>query len=100
MAAVLLEPGTRLLHVGPHKTGTTAIQGALHLARERLAAEGVVYPGRGRQPLWPILAVTGQPALLGGPRPEISYWDNLVREVRAAGDRARGAEQRVLRRGG
>jgi hypothetical protein len=86
MAAVLLEPGTRLLHIGPHKTGTTAIQGALHLARERLAAEGVAYPGRGRQPLWPILAVTGQPALLGGPRPEISYWDNLVRDVRAAGD--------------
>src|SRR5690348_14572324 len=86
MAAVLLEPGSRLLHIGPHKTGTTAIQGALHLARERLAAEGVVYPGRGRQPLWPILAVTGQPALLGGPRPEVSYWDNLVREIRAAGD--------------
>jgi hypothetical protein len=86
MAAALLEPGTRLLHIGPHKTGTTAIQGALHLARERLAGEGVIYPGRGRQSLWPILAVTGQPALLGGPRPEISYWDNLVREVRAAGD--------------
>jgi hypothetical protein len=86
MAAVLLEPGTRLLHIGPHKTGTTAIQGALHLARGRLAAAGVVYPGRGRQPLWPILAVTGQPALLGGPSPEISYWDNLVRDVRAAGD--------------
>jgi len=97
MAAVLLKPGNRLLHIGPHKTGTTSIQGALHLARERLAAEGVVYPGRGRQPLWPILAVTGQPALLGGPRPEISYWDNLVREVRR---RARGAQQRVLRRGG
>ena len=86
MAGVLLEPGTRLLHIGPHKTGTTAIQGALHLARERLAAEGVIYPGRGRQPLWPILAVTGQPALRGGPRPEISYWDGLVREVRAVGD--------------
>ena len=87
MVAVLLEPGTRLVHIGPHKTGTTAIQGALHLARERLAGEGVVYPGRGRQPLWPILAVTGQPALLGGPRPEISYWDNLVRDVRAADGR-------------
>ena len=87
MPAVLQQPGTRLLHIGPHKTGTTAIQGALHLAREGLAAEGVVYPGRGRQPLWPILAVTGQPALLGGPQPEISYWDNLVRDVRAAGDR-------------
>ena len=61
MAADLLEAGTRLVHIGPHKTGTTAIQGALHLARERLAAQGVVYPGRGRQPLWPVLAVTGQP---------------------------------------
>ena len=58
----------------------------LHLARERLAAEGVVYPGRGRQPLWPILAVTGQPALLGEPLPQISYWANLVGDVRAAGD--------------
>jgi hypothetical protein len=46
----------------------------------------VVYPGRGRQPLWPILAVTGQPALRGGPRPEISYWDSLVRDIRAASD--------------
>ena len=97
MAAVLLEPGSRLLHIGPHKTGTTAIQGALHLARERLAAEGVVYPGRGRQPLWPILAVTGQPALLGGPRPEISYWDSLVRDVRAAGNqRVRDAQRDVV----
>ena len=86
MAADPLGAGTRLVHIGPHKTGTTAIQGALHLARERLAAQGVVYPGRGRQPLWPILAVTGQPALLGEPRPEISYWENLVRDVRAAGD--------------
>ncbi len=87
MAADLPGTGTRLLHIGPHKTGTTAIQGALHLARERLAARGVVYPGQGRQPLWPILAVTGQPALAGGPRPQISYWENLVRDVRAAGDR-------------
>ena len=86
MAAVLLGAGTRLVHIGPHKTGTTALQGALHLARERLAARGVVYPGRGRQTLWPILAVTGQPALLGEPHPRISYWDHLVRDICAAGD--------------
>ena len=87
MAADLLAAGTRLVHIGPHKTGTTAIQGALHLARERLAARGVVYPGRGRQPLWPVLAVTGQPALRGEPRPEITYWDHLVRDISAAGDK-------------
>ncbi len=86
MAADLLGASTRLVHIGPHKTGTTAIQGALHLARERLAAQGVVYPGRGRQPLWPVLAVTGQPALRGEPHPEITYWDHLVRDIGAAGD--------------
>ncbi|HUD77667.1 MAG TPA: hypothetical protein VMR00_07440 [Streptosporangiaceae bacterium] len=84
---LLLQGGTRLLHIGPHKTGTSAIQGALHLARERLATHGVVYPGRGRQTLWPILAVTGQPALLGEPKPDIAHWDLLVRAVSAAADK-------------
>src|SRR5690242_8191729 len=85
MSAVPTEPGTRLLHIGPHKTGTSAIQGALYLARKRLAAEGVVYPGQGRTVLWPILAVTGQPPLHGEPQPKISYWENLVAEIAAAG---------------
>lgn len=86
MSAVRTEPGTRLLHIGPHKTGTSAIQGALYLARKRLAAEGVVYPGQGRTVLWPILAVTGQPPLHGEPQPKISYWENLVAQITAAGD--------------
>lgn len=34
-----------LLHVGVHKTGTTALQGALASSREELAALGVLYPG-------------------------------------------------------
>ena len=82
---VQLRGGTRLLHIGPHKTGSTAVQGAFHLARERLATQGVVYPGQGRQPLWPILAVTGQPALRGEPSPKMAYWDRLVRDIQAAG---------------
>jgi hypothetical protein len=86
MSAVPTEPGARLLHIGPHKTGTSAIQGALYLARKRLAAEGVVYPGQGRTVLWPILAVTGQPPLHGEPQPKISYWENLVAQIAAAGD--------------
>ncbi len=80
-----LQVGTRLLHIGPHKTGTTAIQGAFHLARDRLADAGVVYPGTGRQPLRSILAVTSQPALMGESRPRMAHWDYLVREVHAAG---------------
>jgi hypothetical protein len=79
-----LQAGVRLLHIGPHKTGTTMIQDALHLARERLAAQGVVYPGTGRQPLRAMLAVTGQPTLLGEPQPDMADWDLLVREVTGA----------------
>ena len=86
MPAVRTGTGTRLLHIGPHKTGTSAIQGALYLARERLAAQGVVYPGQGRTILWPILAVTGQPPLLGEPAPKISYWENLTGQIAATGD--------------
>jgi hypothetical protein len=81
-----LQAGVRLLHIGPHKTGTTMIQDALHLARERLAAQGVVYPGTGRQPLRAMLAVTGQPTLLGEPEPDMADWALLVREVTAARD--------------
>jgi hypothetical protein len=34
-----------LLHIGPHKTGTTAIQGALAASRPQLADAGILYPG-------------------------------------------------------
>jgi len=81
-----LQAGARLLHIGPHKTGTTMIQDALHLARERLAARGVVYPGTGRQPLQAILAVTGQPRLFGESEPSMADWDLLVSEVTGARD--------------
>ena len=40
-----LPPGSVLLHIGPHKTGTTAIQGALAAARPQLAEAGILYPG-------------------------------------------------------
>jgi hypothetical protein len=81
-----LQAGVRLVHIGPHKTGTTALQDALRASRERLAAAGVFYPGQGRQPLWSILAVTRQPALVGDPSPDLAYWDSLVRSIGAAGD--------------
>lgn len=41
-----LPPGARLLHVGPHKTGTTALQSALHQARSSMADQGVRYVAR------------------------------------------------------
>lgn len=41
---VLADDGV-LVHIGPHKTGTTAIQGALAAARPQLAEAGILYPG-------------------------------------------------------
>jgi hypothetical protein len=80
-----LEAGTRLVHIGPHKTGTTAIQGAFHLARERLAAHGVAYAASVRG----VLAVTGRPAMRGEADPDLAHWDKLVRHIcRAASQRA------------
>ncbi len=40
-----LPDGTTLVHIGPYKTGTTAMQGALWAARPQLAEHGVAYPG-------------------------------------------------------
>ncbi|GAB3222155.1 hypothetical protein GCM10027447_08760 [Glycomyces halotolerans] len=44
-------PGTSVIHVGPHKTGTTAVQAALHAARDRLAEHGVRLPSPKRNPV-------------------------------------------------
>ncbi|WP_436699035.1 hypothetical protein [Nocardioides sp. BYT-33-1] len=40
-----LADGTTLVHIGPYKTGTTAMQGALWAARPALADHGILYPG-------------------------------------------------------
>ena len=45
-AVPALPEGAVLLHIGVHKTGTTAIQAALADARPALAEAGVAYPGR------------------------------------------------------
>ena len=80
----LLPDGAVLLHVGPFKTGTTAIQGALQLAREKLPEHGVVYPGKGRRAMRPGWAALGRNPRGREPvRPE--EWQEFCREVHAAG---------------
>lgn len=37
--------GSVILHIGPHKTGTTTLQAAFHQNREPLEAQGVHYVG-------------------------------------------------------
>ncbi|MFJ9536591.1 hypothetical protein ACIRPX_04960 [Streptomyces sp. NPDC101225] len=82
-----LPSGCRLLHIGPHKTGTTSIQGALFAAKDQLPAHGVEFPGRTRHPMEAVLAAVARPGMMGDAVPTEQHWSKLVQEVRATGDR-------------
>jgi hypothetical protein len=81
-----LPDGAVLLHIGTFKTGTTATQGALFLARPLLAEHGVLHAGEGRQPMQAVLALRGRKSLVGNALPRIEQWDRLVAQVTAAAD--------------
>ena len=89
-AQVLLPEGTRLVHIGPHKTGTSALQGAFHLARGAASKQGVHYAGPNRQPLHAARQVAALTDSTAGARGELRQWARLVREIRSA------AEPRIL----
>lgn len=81
---LLVPDGTHLLHIGPHKTGSTAIQVSMHAARDRLGEYGVYYAGGAARPKhagWAI-GLMGRPA--GSAVPPLHHWDELVEEVASA----------------
>jgi hypothetical protein len=86
--SLLLQDNAVLLHIGTFKTGTTAIQGALFLARSQLAEHGVLHAGEEdeRQPMAAVLALRGRRPLVGNPMPLIEQWEGLVAQVAAASD--------------
>lgn len=73
--------GGTLLHIGPHKTGTTAIQGALALARPKLAEQGVLYPGTSRSQADAARAASGFASTTGVKLPPKRVWTNIVEQV-------------------
>lgn len=80
---LLLPEGSVLVHIGPYKTGSTAIQAAMHQRRDQLAEHGVLYPGpdqRQMRPAWGLLGRTPR----GRGTPNVKYWEGLVDEVRAS----------------
>ncbi|RLV50453.1 hypothetical protein D9V37_00185 [Nocardioides mangrovicus] len=81
--APTLADGSLLLHLGPQKTGSTAIQRAMHLSRERLAGLGVFYPGPSFRPAEAGWAAMGIGSAVGRPPPRIELWEQLVADVRA-----------------
>jgi hypothetical protein len=80
--SLLLPEGTRLVHIGPSKTGTTAIQASFHARREALLAQGVRYAGRSRSPWKAALAVSSShPLAASRVAPAAEEWLELVAEV-------------------
>jgi hypothetical protein len=73
-----------MLHIGPHKTGTTALQSAFHNNRGQLAQHKVRYAGAGRQVMLAALAMTGRPGRRGDPKATPRHWQDLVDEVKGA----------------
>ncbi|MET7679898.1 hypothetical protein [Streptomyces sp. NPDC005423] len=82
-----LPAGTRLLHIGPHKTGTTAVQGALFAAKDAMARHGVDFPAATRHPMEAALAACARPAMMGDTVPTDEHWTRLLARVAATGGR-------------
>ncbi|TXL56547.1 hypothetical protein [Aeromicrobium terrae] len=76
--------GTRLLHVGPHKTGTTSVQHAFHTSRPALARQGIAYAGADSQPMVQVQtlvdAYTDRDVV--GSAKTLRPWKSFAREVR------------------
>ena len=84
--APAIAPNGLLLHIGVHKTGTTAIQAALADARTDLAANGVRYPGKLQAHHRAALAVLGRPwgwNARGGAVLDTEHFDKLAKRANA-----------------
>lgn len=85
-SSLLVPAGTRLVHIGPPKTGTTAVQSAFHSGRTEIARQGVHYAGPTHQPSSAVRAVIGRPNPMTGKTPSMWLWRTLMREIRSASE--------------
>lgn len=97
--SLLLPPKSRLLYIGPQKTGTTSLQEAAKAARSKLFDNGVYYPGTGRNHWREIYAFMGRAAKFdtsaeghanrakAGKVPPISLWNDLMADIAAESSR-------------
>ena len=80
-----LPPDAILLHLGFHKTGTTALQSMFADSRPRLAEHDVLYPGRRRSHHPAAMAMTNRTwgvGREGGQDPDPRAWNRLARAAR------------------
>ena len=76
-----LARGSVLLHIGPHKTGTTSVQSAFHIARRELSRRGIHYAGPDRHPVIAAQAAIEQPGRQGQRKHPIARWEALLAEI-------------------
>src|SRR3954469_20791773 len=79
----LLAEGSVLVHIGMHKTGTTAMQSLLAQQRHSLLAQGVLYPGARDDHHHYARSLTQQSVGSGGADkpPSPLLWNELVAEL-------------------
>ena len=91
MSNIPLPNGTRLLHIGPHKTGTTALQVALMKHSSDLLLQGVRYISEGPRvnANFSAFALEGRTSRkVEGEQPiPIVHWENLKSNAARAQDR-------------
>jgi len=79
--------GTKVLHIGLPKTGTTALQMALHQGRARLAEQGVFNAAPNRHPYLAARFAAGNPLPYGARLAETG-WERVSRRFRESTARA------------
>ena len=84
--ATLLPVGSRILHIGPHKTGTSSLQAAFYASRAKAAAQGVYYASEGRHGMAAALAGLGlaSPWSNEGKPPPRWKWTRMLAQIRAS----------------
>jgi hypothetical protein len=80
---LLLPPGSRLLHIGQPKTGTTSLQYAASVQREQLLRLGVCYPGQRMNHNRAVSALMERLSPVWTSLPDLAEWRDLATEVAA-----------------
>ena len=82
--------GTIVLHIGPHKTGTTTLQKAFHQNRPALAEQRIHYAGSKSQPMQAAMAAaSGAKLATAGGDVGTQAWERLLEAVHGSPARIR-----------
>ena len=81
-----LPEGSRIVHIGPHKTGTTALQAAFWNNRKQVLKQGVHYASNGRHAMTAVLAGIEHlsPWTADKRPPPMWKWERLLNDIRSS----------------